>query len=252
MIAQKNKQMNWKLCFVIVSVLLSISLHAQETEEELKIIYEGRRDSVLFETSYGSIYFTRDSNARFYNWYGSDDSKTVGDTEFHTDFLTECATKNQFSFKKIRTPLTGILWSDIYNFNNQLCLYSPSDWFVVSTFKITDSTIFDMRSADPTAYFIESYSQLSASKHVYQVRETYTLDAYEFAIELLDEKKGISVWTITHLTSGETTTLVKVNSKNVKSFPAIVEDCGNQKCIFNQQHSFFSPSDAQFLKQFRK
>mgnify|MGYP006193794767 CR=1 FL=1 len=29
--------MNWKLCFVIVSVLLSISLHAQETEEELKI-----------------------------------------------------------------------------------------------------------------------------------------------------------------------------------------------------------------------
>lgn len=41
--------MNWKLCFVIVSLLLSISLHAQETEEELKIIYEGRRDSVFSE-----------------------------------------------------------------------------------------------------------------------------------------------------------------------------------------------------------
>lgn len=243
--------MNWKLCFVIVSMLLSSSLHAQETDAS-KINYATQRDSILFETSYGSIYLTKDTTARFYNWYGSDDSKIVGDNEFYTGFLTECATKNQFSLKKTPTPLMGILWSDIYNFNNQLCMYSPSDWFAVSTFKITDSTIFDMRSADPTAYFIESYNQLSASKYLYKTRETYTLDAYEFIIEVLDKQTGISVWTITHQTSGETTILVKVNSKNVKSFPVIVEDCGDQKCIFNQQHSFFSPSDAQFLNQFKK
>lgn len=244
--------MNWKLCFVIVSVLLSISLHAQETEEELKISYEGRRDSVLFETSYGSIYFTRNSNARFYNWYGNDDSNDQSYSDFYTDILSESASENQFSFKKIPTPLTGILWSDIYNFNDQLCLYSPSDWFTVSTFKITDSTIFDMRSADPTVYFIESYTRLSASKHAYNVRETYTLEIYRFVIEILDEQKGISLWIITNQSSGEVVKLVKVKSENVKLFPAINEDCGDQKCIFNQQYTFFSPIDDDFLKQLRK
>lgn len=230
----------------------SFSTNVQVKSSTESMNYEATRDSILFENEHGSIYFTRDTSANFYNWYNDDDSKSDLYNTYYTSFLDECAQKNNFKFKKINSGLTDKLWITVQNFNNDLCLYSPSDWFTMSTLKITDSTIFDMRSADPSCYFIESYQKISPTTHLFKTKEAYSFTDFEFQIEMLDNEQKITFWKITDLENNFISEVLKLESSTAKNHPSIVEDCGNQKCSFNQQFSYFSPITAEFIQRLKK
>ncbi len=249
--------MNLLYTFIVVILSTCYSCSNSSTNAQVKpstesINYEAQRDSILYENKYGSIYFTRDTSARFYNWFNDDDSKSDLYSTYYTSFLDECAQKNNFKFKKVNSGFTNKLWITAHNFNHELCLYSPSDWFTMSTLKITDSTIFDMRSADPSCYLIESHQKISPTTHLFKTKEAYSFTDFEFQIEILDKQQKISLWKITDRENNFTSEVLKIESSTAKNYPSIVEDCGNQKCSFNQQFSYFSPITVEFIHGLKK
>jgi|GEM_PF-3935170 len=218
------------------------------------------RDSILYENEYGSIYFSRSVPERIIPWYQSDDSKDDLSQSFYTDFVAELM--ESLAIKKViaKTDITDIIMNDLYLFNGKPCLYSPSDWFVTANYKFTDSTLFEMKSADPEFYFIQKSTQINAQTTEYLLAgvhydyvetNSFQLIDSKLTVELINKENGIYLWT--WITDGGRTLnqSLKVDSKNVEKFPVIIEDCGIQKCIFNQEYNFFSRLTPEIIKQIR-
>lgn len=116
------------LFYLIFSVGVTI---AQNKVEERK--YSARRDVVIKDTEFGSVYITEDTSFNEYNWFESNFS--------YVDELDKSI------FDSIRMKHLNLLglhskWSPIYTYQNKWYVYSPSDWMSSRNLLFTDSLIY--------------------------------------------------------------------------------------------------------------
>lgn len=238
------------LLFFITLTLLNTTVQSQEQFFNVKVIeWEGKRDSILYENEYGSIYFSKKLPNKFIHWYQNDDSEEEFYSSFYVDFIAQTIDSFDIKYTKETTPFSNIIMTNLYNFNGEPCLYSPSDWFITANYKITDSTVLIMKSADPEFYIINNVTQKNKSTFEYELISTrynyeynemsIEIENSQLTIEIINKEDGIYLWTWLTDNGKSIGQTLKLDARMVSKFPVIIEDCGKQKCIFNQQYNFF-------------
>lgn len=246
--------------FMLFSCSQKLPAKTNEAKKCDDIQWTGKRDSILFETEYGSIYLSKKLPLELEPYFKSDDSKNEMYSSFYKQYIQETIDSFKLNYIKQKTPLSEIIMNDLHAFNNNPCLYSPSDWFATPNYKITDSIIYKMKSSDTEFYIIQSikinketitydltsiqYDYESGSPAPYLVNSQLTVKA-------LNKQKGTYVWKWVTDNGTVVQQSIKVSSKKVSLYPIIIEDCGNQKCIFNQQHNYFEAITQEFIERIR-
>ncbi len=105
------------------------------------------------------------------------------------------------------------------------------------TLLLTDSVIYHNRSVDPDLEFIKDYSKINDSVYFFNLYSPNYSEKLDFikrklTIIVIDKKFMITKWIWTNSDNQILYTRLFVDSRKVKSFPMIVEDCGDQKCFF--------------------
>lgn len=218
-------------------------------QQENPINYEARRDSVLLQTEYGSIYFTKDRTAKSYGYLNP---REIDSSVFQTtmpELIQYVQEKRKLPVKHFNHELINSNWSSLYWFNNDYCLYSPSDWMSNTPILITDSIIYSLRS-DVDLELITGFKKLSSNRFEFSTLD-FTGELKTTTIEIIDPKKGIAIWEYRYGKNDSVVRELKVKSENVKLFPMIICDCGDQKCVF-EQTDFFEEPDFEALRRSKR
>ena len=214
------------------------SVNAQIEASNDKIEYQARRDSILVQTEFGSIYYTHDTTAVSYDYLNPSQIDSTVFTKFYKEMQLELQRKFYIKTKHFKHPFINSHWTNLYQFNNSFCLYGPSDWMGHTELFFTDSLLYNLRS-DGDLEFIMSVSTISSNACEFELLN-YWNESYFLAIRIVDENRGIATfeWFDTsHKSQGKT---CMVQSEKVRKFPIIIYDCGNQKCAFGDVN-FFEP-----------
>lgn len=209
--------------------------------------YEARRDRVLDQTKYGSVYFTRDTTAKSYSYLNP---KEIDSSIFHTimpSMIESIFVEHKSKIKHVEHDLINTTWSSLYWFNNEFCLYSPSDWMNNTPVLITDSTFYFLSSADPMLELITHFKQLNATKYEFKSID-YFGGIRTTTIDIINSEKGIAIWEYKDANKEQLVKELKVKSENVKLFPMIICDCGDTKCIFERTDFFNTPNFVELKK----
>lgn len=216
----------------------------REIRSEIK--YQARRDNILLQTDYGSVYFSTDTTAISYDYLNP---KEIDSTIFKTDLLSiskQIIESNNIKLKHFKNDLVSTNWSSLYWFNNDFCLYGPSDWMANTPILITDSIIYSLNS-DPMLDIILDFSM--KEKNIYEFKvKNYNGKTEKIIIEIIDIKKGIAIWEYRDENNLRLNKVLKVKSEFVKLFPIIICDCGDSKCVFEKTNYFEKP-DFEKLKK---
>lgn len=174
----------------------------------------------LRKDNYGSVYVTKDTTLREYNWLSS---ATVTEEALSTY-------KESFDFvlKDTLVPVRHfsinekllVKWAPLYIYDDKFYVYSPSDWMSHFNYLLTDSSIIELISDGPNAKVLLDYQEISANDFRFKYL-IYGKQVQEMKVKIIDQEKQIILWGHQLL----------VNSANVKEFPMVKCDCGNQKCL---------------------
>lgn len=226
--------------FILISLInltISCSRNNSIALNSIQRSYYSSRDSIILENTYGSIYITRDTTFNHYDWL----IPKVSNTENYT-FLLKDFKKNNCTIKHFNYTLPE-KWTEIHTLKNKYCVYSPSDWMSYEGIFLTDSILYHVKGVDPEIELINGFEQLNETTFDCKLSTIFINDSViikntSLQIEIINPKQMICKWTW-KLENGEVfKKQLFVDSRNVKLFPMVVEDCGNQKCIFSNRFQF--------------
>jgi len=156
-------------------------------KETHQIKYEARRDSILVQTNYGSVYFTRDTTAKSYSYLNPN---KIDSSIFQTiipEMIKSIVIEHKLKIKHFEHNLINSTWSSLYWFNNEFCLYSPSDWMNTTQVLITDSTFYFLKS-DPMVEIIKNFRPINSNKFEFTSIDNFGA-ARTTTIDIIDSKK---------------------------------------------------------------
>jgi hypothetical protein len=213
-------------------ICLQSSSHAQFKESE----FHCKRDSIISETNYGSVYITKEHQCALYDWLCPDPKEWMNVNEIIEYFpvLT-----NAYS-PKISIGSIPRYWNSLYEYKGQYYVYGPSDWMFNRPEFISDSFLIGITS-DFYYFSIKEHDLVNP----HELRLTLDLNGEEaqLSIRLLTFPEGASLWKYT-MKNGSWSEL-KVSSDFVQNYDMINNDCVNQKCF---QEFHFDQVDLSRLK----
>jgi hypothetical protein len=221
-----------RLLILFSFICLQSSSHAQFKESE----FHCKRDSIISETNYGSVYITKDHQCELYDWLCPDPKEWMNVNEIIEYFpvLT-----NAYS-PKISIGSIPRYWNSLYEYKGQYYVYGPSDWMFNRPEFISDSFLIGITS-DFYYFSIKEHDLVNP----HELRLTLDLNGEEaqLSIRLLTFPEGASLWKYT-MKNGSWSEL-KVSSDYVRTYDMINNDCVNQKCF---QEFHFDQTDLSRLK----
>lgn len=224
---------------LLIFVLIPFINIAQESSI-YQIEYQARRDSILLETQFGSIYFTRDTSAVSYDYLNPNQIDSTIFTQFYRKMQLELERERSIQTKHFNYPFINSHWTPISRFNNDFCLYGPSDWMEHTELFFTDSLLYNLRS-DGDLEFILSVNQISQNSCEIELLNFFNQSQF-LKIQLVDDTNGLAIFEWfdeNHASFGRS---FFVNSDMVRKYPIIIYDCGFQKCAFGDV-TFFQAHD---------
>lgn len=219
--------------FLVCSILfLQFRSFAQFKESD----FHCRRDSVISQTSYGSVYITRDHKCALYDWLCPKPKNWMEENDIAENFLelsNACSPKNSIG----SIPR---YWNSLYEYHGQYYVYGPSDWMANRPDFISDSFLLEIAS-DFSYFSIKKQVQVSPN----ELRLNFDLygEEAELRIRLLSFPVGAALWEYT--TKNESRIELKVAGDYVRGYDLIHNDCVNQKCY---QEFHFDEIDLSRLK----
>jgi hypothetical protein len=221
-----------RLLVLFSFICLQTSSHAQFKESEFLC----KRDSLISQTTYGSVYITKDHQCELYDWLCPDPKEWINVNEIIEYFpvLT-----NAYS-PKISIGSIPRYWNSLYEYNGQYYVYGPSDWMDNRPEFISDSFLVEI--ASDFSYFSIKKQALINPHELHLTFELFGEEA-QLRIRLLSYPKGAALWEYT--IKNESWSELKVSSDFVRNYDMINNDCVNQKCF---QEFQFDPTDLSRLK----
>ena len=220
--------------FLILTILLCLHLStlAQFKESD----FHCRRDSIISQTTYGSVYLTKDHQCELYDWLCPNPKEWMKAAEIVENFpeLSDACSP------KISIGNIPRYWNSLQDYKGQYYVYGPSDWMGNRPEFISDSFLIEI--ASDFAYF-SIKKQALVSPNELQL----TLDLYgevaQLRIRMLSYPKGAALWE--YSIKSESWSELKISSEFVREFDFINNDCVNQKCF---QEFHFDQTDLSRLK----
>ena len=202
--------------------LALLSFHFKSFAQFKESDYHCSRDSVIYQTSYGSVYITRDHQCEFYDWLCPEPKEwmnTNGIIKNSPELANACAPKNSIG----SIPR---YWNSLYEYKGQYYVYGPSDLMSNHPEFISDSFLIAITS---DFYYFSIKKEVLVNPH--ELRLTLDLNGEEaqLRIRLLTFPEGASLWKYT-MKNGSWSEL-KVSSEYVRNYDMINNDCVNQKCF---------------------
>jgi hypothetical protein len=198
--------------------------------------YHCRRDSLISQTKYGSVYITRDHSCDLYNWLCPDPKSWMNSYEIDVNF-PEIA---HFLNPKQSISNFPRYWNNLHAYHGKYYVYSPSDWMANRPDFLSDSFLVEIAS-DITYFRIKKTEVIRASELLLTV-DLYGEEA-QIRIRMLSFPEGASLWE--YGIKNESWSELKVSSDFVRKYDMINNDCVHQKCF---QEFQFDPIDTSRLK----
>jgi hypothetical protein len=219
--------------FLVCSILfLQFRSFAQFKESD----FHCRRDSVISQTSYGSVYITRDRTCALYDWLCPKPKNWMEEHDMEENF------PELVNFLNTQQSLGSLprYWNNLYEYQGKYYVYGPSDWMGNSPDYISDSFLVEITS-DITYFRIKKTEVIRSSELLLTV-DLYGEEA-TLRIRLLATPEGASLWE--YKIKNESWSELKVSSDFVRGYDLINNDCVNQKCY---QEFHFDEIDLSRLK----
>jgi hypothetical protein len=213
-------------------ILFFKSFYSQSNEFE----FNCHRDSVIFNSNYGSVYITKDRSCSLYNWLFPDPVKWMEENATIDNFpILAKSMGSKFSLWE-----NPNYWNKLYQYHEKYYVYGPSDWMANQPIYLTDSFLIILAS-DFTYLPIIKKQQLS-HREINLILDEFGQET-QLRIKMLSYPKGAALWKFT--TNGETMNHLYVSNISVREFDLLNNDCANQKCF---QEFNFDPIDFTILK----
>jgi hypothetical protein len=201
------------------------------TFKNTKIDFYAKPDSILLKSLNGYIYITKDTTFEHYEWLNP---KLDNNNEIYLSLYKTFSLKKSLNKRQNELPKK---WTEIFLFDKKFYVYSPSDWMSSENLYLSDTILYHIRSVDPDIEFISNYKKINNGNYQFTLFTPNYSDTISYVntmliIELLDPNLKVYKWSWSNAKGEIYQKRLFVDSRNVKSFPMIVEDCGNQKCFF--------------------
>ncbi len=195
--------------------------------------YGCRRDVIISQTNYGSVYITRDHNCDLYKWLCPDPLEWLINSEIEINF-PELA---PFISLQQSQEFFPSYWNELHTYQDEYFVYGPSDWMANRPEYILDSFLVEIAS-DFTYFRILKKELVTAHELM------LTLDRYGeqtlLRIRLLSFPKGAAVWE--YSSNNKSWTELKVASDYIRTYDMINNDCVEQKCFQEFKFDAIDPS----------
>jgi hypothetical protein len=223
--------------YLLLSLAL-LSLHFNSFGQFKESDYHCRRDSVISQSTYGSVYVTRDHSCDLYDWLCPDPKSWLKSYDIDVNF-PEIA---HFLNPQESTSNFPRYWNNLYEYKGNYFVYGPSDWMANRPDYISDSFLVEIAS-DITYFRVKKTEHICSSEHL------LTLDLFgeeaTLRIRLLAFPKGASLWD--YRIKNESWSELKVSSDYVRTYDMINNDCVNQKCHQEFQFDTIDLSRLKFM-----
>ena len=220
--------------FLILTILLCLHLStlAQFKESD----FHCRRDSIISQTTYGSVYLTKDHQCELYDWLCPNPKEWMKAAEIVENFpeLSDACSP------KISIGNIPRYWNSLQEYKGQYYVYGPSDWMGNRPEFISDSFLIEI--ASDFAYFSIKKQALVSPHELYLTLDLYGEEA-QLRIRMLSYPKGAALWE--YSIKSESWSELKISSEFVREYDLINNDCVNQKCF---QEFHFDQTDLSRLK----
>jgi hypothetical protein len=200
--------------------------------------YHCRRDSVILQTKYGSVYVTRDHRCDLYSWLFPDPKSWMKSYDIDANF-PEIA---HFSNPQQSIGNFPRYWNNLNNYHGNYYVYGPSDWMANRPDYISDSFLVEI--ASDITYFRIKKAEIIRSSELLLTVDLYGEEA-KLRIRLLAFPEGTSLWEYT--IKNESWSELKVSSDFVRNYDMIHNDCVNQKCFQEFQFDQIDISRLKFM-----
>ena len=232
--------------FLLSLTLIGKNGISQIENQSEKPTFLAKRDSVILEKEFGSIYITKDTSSIIYSWIKSNYENI--EKSYLKGSIKEIVKHSNIQLKHFMLSDLHKEWSPIKIFNNQLTLYCPTDWMNNYTFIITDSAIYNS-SSDATVQVITNYTKTN-NLHTFNLLD-YHGNKTKLTIEETNDSLGVSIWIIFNNQGDIISKSLKVKSTKVKKFPFLVFDCYYSKCDFASPNDYFQKINFNAIKNVR-
>jgi hypothetical protein len=207
-----------RLLVFMTLLCLHLSSLAQFKESD----FHCRRDSIISQTTYGSVYITKDHQCELYDWLCPNPKgwmKAEGIFENFSELSDACS-------PKISIGNIPRYWNSLYEYKGQYYVYGPSDWMGNRPEFISDSFLIEI--ASDFGYFSIKKQALVSPHELHLTLDLFGEEA-QLWIRLLKFPEGASLWE--YAIKNESWSELKVSSKFVRNYDMINNDCVNQKCF---------------------
>jgi hypothetical protein len=219
--------------FVFLAILFyQFSSLAQFKESD----YHCKRDSIISETNYGSIYITKDHQCELYDWLCPDPKSWMNEYDIE-EIFPEIARAVNSMLSLNNFPR---YWNNLNEYRGNYYVYGWSDWMENGPDYLTDSFLVELGTDFP--HFRIKKTELLHSSELLLNLDLFGEEA-QLRIRLLSYPKGAALWEYT--IKNESWSELKVSSDFVRNYDMINNDCVNQKCF---QEFQFDPTDLSRLK----
>jgi hypothetical protein len=221
-----------RFLILIILLCLHLSTLAQFKESD----FHCRRDSIISQTTYGSVYLTKDHQCELYAWLCPNPNEWMKAEEIVENFseLSDACSP------KISIGNIPRYWNSLQEYKGQYYVYGPSDWMSNRPEFISDSFLIEI--ASDFAYFSIKKQALVSPHELYLTLDLYG-EAAQLRIRMLTYPKGAALWE--YSIKSESWSELKISSEFVREYDLINNDCVNQKCF---QEFHFDQTDLSRLK----
>ncbi|MEP7264200.1 MAG: hypothetical protein ABI772_06875 [Bacteroidota bacterium] len=207
-----------KIIFTLAGIFLFTAATAQQHG---KVKY-------LKKDNYGSVYVTKDTSIREYNWLSvvsfNKEVTSAYTTNYNVVLKDTLVLTKHFS---INEKLL-LNWTPLYIYNDNYYVYSPSDWMAHFNYLVNDSAIIEYKTDGPDAMILLDYQELSSSEFLFKIL-SYDKVVSELRIKIIDPAKQITLWIFK--SKNYKNNMLIVNGDRVKEYPMVKCDCNGQKCL---------------------
>jgi hypothetical protein len=184
--------------------------------------YHCRRDSVISQTKYGSVYITQDHNCPIYSWICPDPKDWMNNYDIAANF-PELA---HFLNPQQNLGTFPRYWNNLNAYHGQYYVYGPSDWMANRPVYISDSFLVEI--ASDITYFRIIKQELIDATELLLTLDLYGEEAF-LRIRLLSFPQGAALWEYT--VKNESWSKLMVARDHVRTYGLINNDCVDQKCF---------------------
>ena len=194
------------------------------------------RDSILSQSTFGSVYITKDHQCALYDWLCPNPKEWLKENGI---------IKNSPELRNVCSPKKSIgsiprYWNSLYEYNGNYYVYGPSDWMSNQPEFISDSFLIEISS--DFSYFSIKKQELIEPYELQLSLDLFGEEAH-LRIRMLSYPKGASLWE--YSIKSESWSELKVSNEFVRTFDLINNDCVNQKCF---QEFHFDQANMSRLK----